>query len=328
MRSSSLRMLSLFVVLFGAAMAALAASAPTLFTIADPRGDDHGSGQLLYPSQNDDFQRGELDLVALSARAGDGGTTFTATFARAVRRPIRRAIDEARTQLADVAKLGFYNLNLDLYIDTDRQAGSGGVQTLPGRRAVIDPRFAWERAVCLTPRPYDARDVLKRILLASLKSELREKPGTMDTPTADKLKLQIPADVEEHLFFPTRVRVVGRDIEFFVPDSFLGQPARAEWAYTVVVSGCDFRLQFDLSDAMSVFRASNSGLLILPVGSGRPANYFGGGRENDELQPPLVDIVVPAGMTQEKVLADYDGLMARPVVLPAVVPAESAAAPN
>ena len=328
MRSSSPRFLSLGVILLGAATSALAASGPNLFTIADPRGDDHGNGELVYPSQNDDFQRGELDLVALSARAGDGGTTFTATFAKSVRKPVRRAIDEAGTQLSDVAKLGFYNLNLDLYIDTDRKPGSGGVQTLPGRRAVIDPRFAWERAICLTPRPYDARDVLKRILLASLKTELREKPGTMDTPTADKLKLQIPADVEEHLFFPTRVRVLGRDIEFFVPDSFLGQPARADWAYTVVVSGCDFRLQFDLSDAMSVFRAADSGLLILPVGSGRPANYFGGGRENDDLQPPLIDIVVPAGTTQEKVLADYDALMARPVVLPAVVPAKSAGSTN
>ena len=76
----------------------------------------------------------------------------------------RRPIDDLGTQLTDVARFGFYNLNLDIYIDTDRVPGSGGVTMLPGRLAEIDPATAWEKAIILTPRPHDAQAELKRML--------------------------------------------------------------------------------------------------------------------------------------------------------------------
>jgi len=62
------------------------------------------------------------------------------------------------------------------------------------------------------------------------------------------------------------------------------------------------------------------------VMSGRGATWVGGGVEDDPLQPPLIDITVPPGKTQEQVLKDYDPryILTRnhPVQLPAVVPAD------
>jgi hypothetical protein len=59
----------------------------------------------------------------------------------------------------------------------------------------------------------------------------------------------------------------------------------------------------------------------LSIAPGRPRESFGGGRADDPLQPPLVDVIVPAGMMQEVVLKDYDIQAKRPVRLAAVVPA-------
>jgi hypothetical protein len=49
---------------------------------------------------------------------------------------------------------------------------------------------------------------------------------------------------------------------------------------------------------------------------------FGTDREGDDMQPALVDIIVPPGTTQEAVLKDYSPPQDRPLQLPGVVPAE------
>jgi C-terminal binding-module, SLH-like, of glucodextranase len=65
--------------------------------------------------------------------------------------------------------------------------------------------------------------------------------------------------------------------------------------------------------------------MILPIAPGRRRESFGGGRQDGPLQPPLVDVIVPAGTAQEAVLKDYDLQANRPVRLEGVVPAASAA---
>ena len=122
----------------GIASFAMGAEGQPIFTLTDPKGDDHGDGTLQYPLRTD-MQPGDLDLVTFSAFAQSGGTVFEATFARSVR--VRRAapIDPVGNTLDKIAKLGFYEFNIDVYIDTDRIPGSGSTQTLPGRRAAIAP---------------------------------------------------------------------------------------------------------------------------------------------------------------------------------------------
>ena len=309
------------VLLFSAfVVAALPAFAgKALFTLSDPRGDDHGDGNLVYPL-NEELDPGDLDLVSLKAEADGDGTWFEATFAKPVRPPARQVIDDLGTSLDTVARYGFFTLNLDIYIDTDRVPGSGAVSTLPGRLAAIDPASAWEKVILLTPRPQEARAELKRMMNRAIKDEMRRDDSTLEEDQAEAMRSQIPADVEERIFFPIKIKVRGNRIGFFVPGIFLGGPAKADWSYVVAVSGADVLASFDLHRALGRNTGKEEALMIVPISPGTWTDRFGGGRENAEIQPPLVDIIVPEGKKQENVLSDFDQRRQERVVLPGVVP--------
>ena len=131
----------------------------------------------------------------------------------------------------------------------------------------------------------------------------------------------MPSNLDERVYFPTRVRVRGRTVSFTVPDSFLGGPAQAGWGYAVAVSGADLMQSLDLAARAGLARESRDNMMVLEVGPGTWSDIFGGGRDDAPLQPPLIDIVVPAGETQEEILRDFDSAAGRMVELPAVVPA-------
>lgn len=302
-----------------AVLAALPAFAgKDLFTLTDPRGDDHGDGNMLYPTSND-LKEGDLDLISLKADADSGGTWFEATFARPVRVPGRQTIDGLGTSLNTIARFGFYTLNLDIYIDTDRTPGSGAVSMLPGRQATIDPANAWERAIILTPRPHEARGELKRMMGRAIKEELNSPDGEIDEEDVQTMRSQIPGDVDERIFFPTKVRVRGNKISFFVPAVFLGGPAKDTWSYVVAVSGADVTQSFNVLRSLDN-QPDVEALMILPVSPGRWTDRFGGGREHAAIQPPLIDILVPEGRKQESILGEFSQKRNEPVVLPGVVP--------
>ncbi len=302
---------------------AVAGKGTPIFTVADPRGDDNGSGSLIYPVRPD-MVRGDLDILAFSAYPDKGGTVFEVKFARPVRKPGREVIDNLGATLQSIAKLGFYAFNVDIYIDTDGVAGSGEQATLPGRLAEVAAANAWERAICLTPRPYEAQQRLERLLVFRGKQQLKEEAGRIEQDAEDKLRVETRDDIAKRYFFPSLVWVEGAKIRFFVPASFLGGVAKPSWGYVVVVSFADIEERFDLMPT----NTSKFSLMILPVMSGRGATWVGGGVEDDPLQPPLIDIIVPAGKSQEQVLKDYDPryILTRnhPVQLPAVVPSEAA----
>jgi len=292
-----------------------------IFTLTDPRGDDHGDGKIVYPG-NDDLKPGDLDILSLTAREDGSGTMFEVTFARPVRAPGREAIDDLGTQLDKVARFGFYNLNLDIYIDTDRTPGSGGVTMLPGRLAEIDPSTAWEKAIVLTPRPHEAQTELKRMLLKTLSEDSKRDESDLKDEDIEALKKQIPLDVESRIFFPTQIRVLGQKISFFVPALFLGGPAKPEWAYTVASSGSDLLQRYDPGRSLLLNKQGTKSLFIVPVSPGRWQDRFGGGRDNAPNQPPLVDLIVPkGGKTQEQVMSDFSPREKRNVVVTGVVPA-------
>jgi len=294
--------------------------AELLFELSDPRGDDAGDGTIRYPLNYYGLAPGDLDLVSLTARRVSGGTELEAGFANRVKSPETRVVDLGGGQLKDVARFGFYGINLDVYIDTDREPGSGGVRTLPGRNATVVPESAWERAVVLTPRPHEAKSSLRRVLLKNLTRELdqaSEERRRELTPMAS----MIPDEMERRVFFPTRIRVRGSAIRFFVPDDFLGGPARPDWSYVVFTSGADVDQRFALPEGFG--GSGEQGLFILPVLPGGATDRFGGRRDGDRGQPPILDLLTGPGRSQESVLADYDPRGERPVALPGVVPAES-----
>jgi len=293
-----------------------------LFRLTDPRGDDRGDGSIRYPLNYYDLKAGDLDLLEFIARRVRGGTEFEATFASPLRSPARRTIDIGGGQMDSVARHGFYGLNLDLYIDTDRVPGSGGQLALPGRKAAIDEAFAWERAVILTPRPHDAKSALKRALMHSLKEQLdKADPGArLSKEEVDRLRSQTPEDVERHVHFSTRIRVLGSRVRFFVPEEFLGGPASANWGYVIFVTGADIDQRFSVAESVGVGSGEASNLFVLPVAPGGAKDRFGGLRPDDDMQPPILDLIVGPGSTQERILGDYDPINDRPVRLPGVVP--------
>ncbi len=317
----------LFVTLVHAALLATLSAAARggdsrpVFVLNDPRGDDRGDGGLIYP-RRDDLHSGDLDLLSVTARALPDGTEFEATFARPIQPTARRTIDVGGGSLNDIARYNFYTFNLDVYIDTDRATGSGSVSTLPGRKAEIDPASAWERAICLTPRPNEARVELKRILTGFAKRERRSRGERTDSAQAKEVEIEVDRDVDTRVFFPNRIRVFGPSIRFFVPASFLGGTAKPTWSYVVAVSGADIYQELDIGAALKISPRDPDNLMILPIAPGSWSDRFGGGREDDPLQPPLVDIVVPAGRSQEAILKDDDPRANRPVRLPGIVPAE------
>jgi hypothetical protein len=293
-----------------------------LFTLSDPRGDDHGDGNLIYPL-NEELDPGDLDILSFSAHPARGGTWFELLFAQPVRTPEAEVVDDLGTSLKSIARHGFYTFNVDIYIDTDRQAGSGAVATLPGRFATVDRASAWERAIILTPRPHEARGELKRILTRKLTEELKDENSTLDTGTAAELRGQIPEDVDSRIFFPNQVRVRGNKVSFFVPDSFLGGPVKDTWSYVVAVSGADLLQSFDVSRVLGRATGKEESLMILPVSPGKWSDRFGGGREAAPNQPPLIDLLVPKNeRSQESLLQDFDARSKRNAVLLGVVPAE------
>jgi hypothetical protein len=91
----------------------------------------------------------------------------------------------------------------------------------------------------------------------------------------------------------------------------------------VAVSGANVLQKFDVPAALKGAAPSGEGLMILRIETGRSEDAFGGAREDEEeYQPPLLDIIVPPGKVQEDVLKDYDPDTGRPVRLPGVVPAD------
>lgn len=295
---------------------ALSASAEDtrLFTITDVRGDDHGDGDLVYP-RRDDLGPGDLDLLSLTATRQAEGTWFEATFARPIRPTSRRVIDGGGGTLDEIARYNFYTLNLDIYIDTDRLPGSGLTFTLPGRKAEIDPANAWEKAICLTPRPFDARQAVGRMIAAYSWKDAKARGEKLDTIKRKEILADIRRDLDKQIFFPTRIRVLGSKIGFLVPLSFLGGWAKPEWSYVVAVSGADVFQKIDVGGLLNVTADVPDSLYILAIAPGSTwSDRFGGGDEDNANQPPLIDIVVPPGKKQE------DVLKGKPVRLPGVVP--------
>jgi hypothetical protein len=305
----------------GLVLPAVAAGGQPIFTLSDPKGDDSGDGTLQYPLRTD-MQPGDLDLVSFAAYAQPGGTLFEATFARTVRKPERRTIDEVGTTLDKLCKLGFYTFNIDVYIDTDRIPGSGSTQTLPGRRASIAPANAWEKAICLTPRPYDARDMLKAIYVHEAKMELKRRQKSVTSADMEGISASVGRDIASSVFFPTVVSVTGRSIRFFVPDEFLGGPTKDTWSYVVSVTGANWDVKVDVTAIVGSEGWTSPGLMIIPILPGKGMDNFGTNREGDDMQPDLIDIIVPPGTTQQAVLKDYDLVGGRPVALPGVIPAD------
>ena len=274
-----------------------------LFRLEDPAGDDHGDGELVYP-RRPDLGRGALDVVAVAAFADDGATRFEVTFAHPIAKPSRaQAVDIGGSTVADRARHGFYTFNVDLYVDTDGVTGSGRTDTLPGRELSLAPDSAWEKAVVLMPRPYEAREVLRKHWREAALRAYEQKTGPIGGKVEAELNAKAEAELSAQVFFPTLIQVSGRTVMFQVPDSFLGERARKDWGYGVAVTGASIDRRVSLGGVFGGVTEGGPKLMAMPIAPGEPLNErFGGGRKGDPAQSPVVDLLVPPGGSQEAVL--------------------------
>lgn len=312
-----MKILSLLILVFVLIFSIASAEDTRIFKFDDPRGDDRGDGTIIYPT-NGDLRAGDLDLVSFSARVENGGTLFEAEFANPIDRPDTRVIDAGGRTLDSVARLGFYAFNIDVYIDMDRKEGSGFTSTLPGRNVLIDPKHAWEKVIFLNPRPNDARAQLRKMLQNRLEEKMRTDKGRVDPEDQQKINADIAMDLDAQYFLPSRVRVISRKVNFFVPDYFLRGPAQKEWSYVVVVTAATIEDKIDLGN----FGLSKDprGLMNLPVGPGGWSDRLGSSREETALLPPILDVIVPNGMKQQDILRGFNVNEKRLATIPGVVP--------
>ncbi len=301
----------------GGAFAASAQSNITLFTMQDARGDDVGAGDLLYPDRPD-FERGDLDLLSLSAEMADGGTWFTASFGGAIRDPADQRGEIGPERLDRVARHGFYTLNLDIYIDTDRKPGSGSTATVPGRGVQVDRRDAWEKAIILTPRPEIARTLMVGNARRVLEEQRRAQVGNVSGDDYRNIEQVVDQTVDQRYFFPTRVQVRSKEIRFFVPDSFLGGKANPAWSYTAFVTGANVQPRQRLLDMP--FKDEAFAVMQQQAGPGRSADRFGIRPSADPAQPAIVDVLTTDPGLQARMLRDYDVVAGRQPRLVGVVP--------
>lgn len=249
------------------------ASQQILGTITDPKGDDSGAGALIYP-QRPDFQPGDLDLLQLQISRADDGFWFEAKFSNAIRSPAGVPNTLGSESLGTFARKGFYQFNVDVYVDMDRIPGSGKTFTLPGRHMKIDPAFAWEKAVVLTPRP----ELMRQQLI-----------GTTVEQYPDQIKSEIETTIDQSVFFPTRIEVRGKSVRYFVPAKFFNDSDGTDWGLVAFVTGALANITADLS----LFPSTKDPLDRIELGVmqpkvGRPDDTFG---YSGSAQSPVVDLL-------------------------------------
>jgi hypothetical protein len=261
--------------------------------LTDPAGDDVGDGTLVYP-QREGFQRGDLDLVSLRiVRTGDA-YRFEATFRNPIRNPESVAGDVGPEPLSYFARRGFYAFNLDIYIDQDRIKGSGNTYALPGRGVSINPSYAWEKAVILTPRP--------ELMRKQLTDAVAEAEGARNPD-------EITKRVDRSILFPADVQVRDRTVSFVVPAAFLagGRPD-TDWAVTAFVTGAKTSIEADLSLSSSpTATLERLQLGVMQPKSGRPRDTFG--YSGFAAPVPVVDLLTPASLKQQEVLSQTAALV-------------------
>ncbi len=296
-------------------VAAGPAAGERLFSLADVRGDDDGGGVLLYPNRPD-LQKGDLDLVEMSAEQRSDGVWFAVEMGRPIRKPAGQVLDSTGVPVERIARNGFYTFNVDIYVDQDRIIGAGHTDALPGRGVTVDRAYAWEKAIVLTPRPETARVMLQSYYDRILEEDLRAKQGRVSRKELDALETDSEKYVAERYYFPDEVRVNGRRIEFRVPTEFLGGAPGPSWAYTVLVTAADLE-QAAMPSQSNPDKAS---MMTMGVGRGMRSDLWGIRSDEDAGIPPVIDLLASDSKAQARVLGDYDTVAGRQPAVPGLAP--------
>jgi hypothetical protein len=259
--------------LLGLALAAptLAAAPVPVVSFEDAEGDEQGPGSYLPPT-DPAYQAGDFDLRRFAVLTDGDDVLFVVTLGAAVRVPPPALQDGAAGELP----VGGLSLQtVDIYLDTDHTPGAGSSACLPGRRVAFADGRTWEAAVVLTPQPELARTLAQATLGAA----------------------------SGRVSFPRALSIRGRTVTARVPSSALGGRPRPDWGYSVHVSGA--RLVMPTARTAAGAATASPDALTMPIlAVAAPAAF--GGAPPGEAHPRVVDVLLPAGADQGRVLGSSD----------------------
>jgi hypothetical protein len=262
----------------------LTSSAGPVLDLADPRLDDTGPGDYLYPIHPYFFRRGVFDLKQFRVRDAGSDWRFELTVDLETPRPVEARATRARP--IQFEQNVFFQ-NFDIYIrtpDADLKTAAGEPrlhdEAVPGRNFRFAAGHEWNRVVVVSPYPFHVRTLL------------RDWTGAEDA------------------IVPANVQRIGPRFIVRVPKSDIGFGAPADWRFAVVVSGAVPLVQ-------GYVRADhpNPNALTMPVRPNPGPEFFGGG-DLTRYNPAVIDLLAPTPEAQYELLAgDGPGHRTRPVEL-------------
>jgi hypothetical protein len=147
-------------------------------------------------------------------------------------------------------------------------------------------------------------------------AQVRADKGRVTKTDLEGVETRSEKRVEDLYYFPTKVRVAGRRVEFMVPTEFLGGPPSKSWGYTVLVTGADV----EQAGSPYALVADTAPMMTMGVARGLTGNQWGIRGDVDPGVPPVIDILAPNRDTQPTVLDNYDTVAGRLAAVPGVAP--------
>lgn len=181
--------------ILGLSPAAVAAPAVAL---ADPEGDDDGSGTVTYPTGTP-YAKGSFDLLKLEAEDKGDDVEF--------RIGVNARIEDPWNS-KDWGGNGFSLQMAFVFIDQDHKEGSGETRSPPGLNLAFPKDGGWEKAVIVSPQSK-----------TRLSSEINQKAK----------------DLKGKLVIPRRTSARGRELIAVVSKKDLGGSPKPGWGYQVAI---------------------------------------------------------------------------------------------
>jgi hypothetical protein len=147
-------------------------------------------------------------------------------------------------------------------------------------------------------------------------AQVRADKGRVSKSDLAGVETRSEKRVDDYYYFPSKVRVAGRKIEFLVPVEFLGGVPSKSWGYTVIVTGADV----EQAGSPYALVADTSPMMTMGVARGITGNQWGIRGDVDAGVPPVVDIVSMDRDLQATVLDNYDTVSGRLAAVPGVAP--------
>ncbi len=245
-----------------------ACAGKTVVDLPDPRLDDYGPGNYLYPPHPNYFRQGVFDLRRV--RIQDEGRDWL--FQVWIQLPTPEPVELRSSPIKNVRwEQEIYFQNFDFYLRfDDAPAEARQEHAVPGRNFDFAPGHEWDQVVVFTPYPYAVQSLL------------------VDWPALPQMVV------------PGNVKRVGPRFQAQIPKSQLASTDPSQWSFVVVLTGA-------IPQPIGTRRADNKYIdaLTMPVRP-NPGTMNFAGADLSPYNPNVIDLLAPTAEDQEKALAPDD----------------------